>query len=274
VAIPYRAAAVVAAARVSDPLGRPEPSPVSTQLRETAAWFVDLLFERVEPRPAPEPIAARACRLATGTRVAFCSLIAGCGVTTLAALAAQRAGGAGSTVRLLDLDLVAPTLALLAGERTPTLLDALSAERFRGRKWGSAHAVFGAERDPGAEIGDALSRFVRRASEDAAVVVDAGALSERTVALLRSCDVVAYVTTTRAAHVHAATRALPWLRELERPVRLVVNRAQPDSATAVASELGLTLASAIPEDPFLARDEFRVRAETAREVDRLLASLR
>ena len=258
---------------VSDPLGRPEPSAVTTQLRESAAWLVDLLFERTEPHVAARESPRGACRLPVGARIAFCSLVAGCGATTIAALTAQRAGGAGSTVRVLDLDLVAPTLALLAGERTPTLLDALSADRVRGRKWGSAYAVFGAERDPGPEVVDALARLMRRMSDDAAVVIDAGAISERTSAILRACDVIAYVLTPRAAHVHAATRALPALRELERPLRVVVNRAPPDAAAAIARELDVTIAGAIPEDPFLARDEFRVRAETARELDRLIGAL-
>jgi MinD superfamily P-loop ATPase len=258
---------------VSDPLTRPEPSAVSTQLRETAAWLVDLLFERTDARIEPRPIPARACRLATGTRLAFASLVAGCGTTTIASLVAQRAGGAGSSIRLLDLDLVAPSVALLAGERTPTLLDALASDRVVGRKWGSVHAVFGAERDPGREVVDALVRFVRRLADGAAVVADAGAIDERTAPVLRACDLVVYVVTPRAGHVHAAARALPALGEIGRPVRLVVNRASPESAGAIARELGLTLAGAVPEDPFLARDEFRVRAETAREIDRLIGAL-
>ena len=262
------------ASAVSDPLARSEPGAVTTQLREGAAWLVDLLFERADAGvAAPDAIAPRACRLATGATVAFCSLVAGCGVTTLAALSAQRSGGAGATVRLLDLDLVSPTLALLVGERTPTLLDALSAEQVRGRRWGSAFAVFGAERDPGPEIGEALARFVRRMSSDAAVVIDAGALGERSFAALRACDEIVYVTTPRAAHVHAAARSERLLRELGRPARLVVNRATADAAAAIARELDLPLAAAIPEDPFLARDDFRVRAETARHIDRLVAAL-
>jgi len=258
---------------MADPLGRREPSPVATQLRETASWLVDLLFERTETVSAPEPVPARACRLATGKRIAFCSLVAGTGATTVAALAAQRAGGAGSTVRLIDLDLVAPTLSLLAGERTPTLLDALAVEGVRGRKWGSAFAIFGAERDPGPEVGEALIRFVRQMSRDAAVVLDTGTLRDRTDAILRACDAVFYVATPRAAHVHAATRALPLLEGLAPPARLVVNRSTREAAEAIARELDLSLAGSIPEDPFLARDEFRVRAETARAVDALLAWL-
>ncbi|OLC52944.1 MAG: hypothetical protein AUH85_15205 [Chloroflexi bacterium 13_1_40CM_4_68_4] len=258
---------------VTDPLARPEPSPVSTQLRETASWLVDLLFERTETAVALEPIAARSCRLSIGRRVGFCSLVAGTGVTTVAALAAQRAGGAGSIVRLLDFDLVAPTISLLAGERTPTLLDALAADRVRGRKWGSAFAIFGAERDPGPEVADALATFVRRMCKDAAVVVDAGTLREGSSAILRACDAVVYVATPRAAHVHAATRALPLLDGLDPPARLVVNRGTRDAAEAIAREVGMTLAGWIPEDPFLARDEFRVRAETARAVDALLSWL-
>src|SRR5439155_7972973 len=186
VAFARRTAVVVVV--MGDPLGRREPSPVATQLRETASWLVDLLFERTETVSAPEPVPARACRLATGKRIAFCSLVAGTGATTVAALAAQRAGGAGSTVRLIDLDLVAPTLSLLAGERTPTLLDALAVEGVRGRKWGSAFAIFGAERDPGPEVGEALIRFVRQMSRDAAVVLDTGTLRDRTDAILRACD--------------------------------------------------------------------------------------
>ena len=202
---------------MSGPLDRREPGELASQVREATTWLVDLLFERTDDAPAAAtaaPIAARRCRLAAGRRIGFVSLVAGCGTTTTAALVAQRSGGAGSAVRLLDLDLEAPTVALLAGERTPTLLDALGA-----------------------------------------------------------CDAVLYVTTPRAAHVHAALRAIEALAPFGAAARLVVARATHDEAASVAREIGLTLAGSLPEDPFLARDEFRIRAETARAVDLLCESL-
>ncbi len=261
---------------LNDPLRRPEGGGVSSQLRETAAWLTDLLFERVARQAPAEPSAldAKACRLHAGRRIACVSLVAGCGTTTLAALLAQRSGGAGARMRLLDVDLAAPSVALLAGQRTPTLLDALASETVRGRRWGSVDVVFGAERDPGPDVAESLARFVRRMSADAAVVVDAGALASGACeTVLRACDAVLYVATPRAAHVHAAGRAAALLDALGIAARLVVTRVTPDAAEAIAREVGLGLAGWMPEDPFLARDEFRVRAETARAIDRLCATL-
>jgi len=261
---------------VSGPLDRREPGELASQVREATTWLVDLLFERTDDAPAAAtaaPIAARRCRLAAGRRIGFVSLVAGCGTTTTAALVAQRSGGAGSAVRLLDLDLEAPTVALLAGERTPTLLDALGASEVRGRRWGSANVVFGAERDPGPDVAPSLARLVRTMARDAAVVVDAGTLSAASVTALGACDAVLYVTTPRAAHVHAALRAIEALAPFGAAARLVVARATHDEAASVAREIGLTLAGSLPEDPFLARDEFRIRAETARAVDLLCESL-
>lgn len=263
---------------MSDPLRRGEPSDgLAVQLRETGAWLLDLFFERVDDeRAAPEqpPPEAGACRLAPGRRIGCASLVAGCGTSTLAALLAQRSGGAGARVRLLDLDLTAPSLALLAGQRTPTLIDALAADHVRGRRWGSVDAVFGAERDPGPDVAEALARFVRRMAQDAAVVVDAGALAAPVAeAVLRACDTALYVTTPRAAHVHAAVRAAAVLDALGIRARLVVARADRETAAAIAREVNLALAGNVPEDPFLARDEFRIRAETARAIDALCASL-
>src|SRR3989442_190469 len=192
---------------LNDPLRRPEPGAgLGGQVREATSWLVDVLFERVEEREAPEPpVEAKACRLRAGRRIGCVSLVAGCGTTTLAALIAQRSGGAGGRVRLVDLDLAAPTIALLAGQRTPTLLDALAEESVRGRRWGSVDAIFGADRDPGPDVAESLARFVRRMSTDAAGVLDAGTLAATACeAVLHACDTVVYVTTPRAAHVHAA----------------------------------------------------------------------
>lgn len=262
---------------VSDPLTRPdERGGVGLQLREARAWLVDLLFEReggAEDKRPPS-IASRSCRLANGRRVACVSLTAGCGTTTVATLVAQRSGGAGARVRLLDLDLAAPSLALLAGERTPTLIDALASASPRARRWGSVEVVFGAERDPGPEVAGAVVDFVRRSAAEAAVVIDAGSLAAPvSQPLLRACDTILYVTTPRTAHLHAALRARPLLEDLAVRARLVVMRSAPEAAEAIAREVRLPLAGCVPEDPFLARDEFRVRAETARAIDSLCATL-
>ena len=261
---------------LNDPLRRPEPGAgLGGQVREVTSWLVDVLFERVDERPAPEPpVELKACRLRAGRRIGCVSLVGGCGTTTIAALLAQRSGGAGGRVRLIDLDLATPTIALLAGQRTPTLLDALAEESVRGRRWGSVDAIFGADRDPGPDVAESLARFVRRMSTDAAVVVDAGTLAATACeAVLHACDTVVYVTTPRAAHVHAAVRAAAALDAIGVDARLVVARSAPDVAGAVAREVGLALLGSIPEDPFLARDEFRVRAETARAIDRVCAAL-
>lgn len=262
---------------MTDPLGRRETEvPFSAQLAEAAAWVGDLLFERTEVATGvDEPVVeARALRLAKGRRIACVSLVAGCGTSTLAALLAQRAGGAGSRVRLVDLDLVAPTLALLAGQRAPTVSDALLSEQVRGRRWGSVEVLFGVEHDLGPDAGGALAELVRRLAGEAAVVIDAGVLAapgcER---ILRAADTVLYVTSPRAAHVHAAVRASSLLASLAIEARLVVTRADASAGAAIAREVDLPLVWAIPEDPFLLRDEFRVRLETARAIDRLAAQL-
>lgn len=272
---------------MSDPLRRAEPSAdPSSALRDWGDRLVDLFFERapaaIEPapsaaalmRPAIASPAPRAVRLARGRRVACTSLVAGCGTTTLAALLAQRSGGAGGRVRLVDLDLVAPSLALLAGQRTPTVADVLADPGVAARRWGSVEAIFGAASELGAESADALAALLKRLAGDAAVIVDAGTpLPPACARVLAACDTVLYVTTPRAAHLHAASRGVALLADLGVATRLVVSRAEDGAAARVAAELGVPLAGAIPEDPFLAEDEFRIRAETAGAVDRLCASL-
>lgn len=274
---------------MSDPLRRPEPTgDLTSSLSEWGDRLVDLFFERapsaIEPAPSAAPLTAaspalaapapRAVRLARGRRVACVSLVAGCGTTTLAALLAQRSGGAGGRGRLVDLDLVAPTLALLAGQRTPTVTDVLADPGLSGRRWGSVEAIYGAASELGQESADALATLVRRLASDAAVVVDAGVLVAPGCArVLAACDTVLYVTTPRAAHLHAASRAVALLADLGLAARLAVTRADDAGAARIAAELGVPLAGAVPEDPFLARDEFRIRAETAAAVDRLCAAL-
>lgn len=260
-----------------DPFHRSETvDEIGAQLREIGSRVLDLLVERVDRAPPIEldPVAPRATRLAAGRRVAFVSLVAGAGTTSLAALVAQRAGGAGARVRLIDLDVIAPTLALLAGSTSPTVTDVLATGELRGRRWGSVEAVYGSALDVGAEAGPAFADLIQRLAKDAAVVVDAGSLAAPvTDAVLRACDTVVYVTSARGAHVHAATRARRVLESLRVAPRLAVTRATDDAAALIARELGLPLAGAVPEDPFLARDEYRVRAETARAVDLICASL-
>lgn len=264
---------------MADPFHRREAvEAIGVDLREAASWLVDLLFERTSAsRAAGEivPIEARATRLARGRRIAFTSLIAGCGTTTTAALVAQRSGGGGARVRLVDLDLVAPTLALLAGNSTPNVADVLGAEAPpRGRRWGSVEALFGTPLELGPEGGPTLAALVRRCATDAAVVVDAGTAAAPTcVDVLRACDQVLYVATPRAAHVQAAVRGAALFSALGIGGRLVLTRCEAAAAAPLADEIGLPLAAAIPEDLFLSRDEFRVRAETARAIDALCASL-
>lgn len=264
---------------MSDPFRRGESAgALGSDLREAAGWLVELLFERPAPSPAVEQAVAiepGTTRLARGRRIAFVSLVAGCGTTSTAALVAQRSGGGGGRVRLVDLDLVAPTIALLAGHRDPTVADALTARgELRARRWGSIEAIFGSALELGAEGGEALGELVRRSARDAAVVIDAGTLgSPASDAVLRACDSVLYVATPRAAHVHAAARASALLSTSGLKARLVLARCDPAAAPPLAAEIGLPLFGAVPEDPYLARDEFRVRAETARAIDQLCAGL-
>ena len=264
---------------MSDPFRRGESAgALQSELREAAGWLVELFFERAARAPAVEeavPIEPGTTRLARGRRIGFVSLVAGCGTTSTATLMAQRSGGGGGRVRLVDLDLVAPTIALLACHREPTVADALTAPgELRARRWGSIEAIFGSTLDLGAEGGDALGELVRRSARDAAAVIDAGTLgSPASDRVLRACDTVLYVATPRASHVHAAARASALLATLGIKARLVLTRCDPAAAAPLAAEIGLPLLGSVPEDPYLARDEFRVRAETARAIDQLCAAL-
>ncbi len=265
---------------MSDPLRRAEPSAdVVSALRESAEWLVDVLFERSTAAPpaadVPPSLEARSVRLARGRRVACVSLVAGCGTSTLAALLAQRSGGAGGRARLLDLDLVSPSLGVIAGQPGPTVTDALADPSIEGRRWGSVEAIYGGGSALGAEAAESIAALVCRLAAGAAVIADAGILvAPGCTRMLAAFDTVLYVTTMRAVHVHAATRAATLLRDLGIAARLVVVRADAAPASAIAREVSLPLAGAVPDDPFLSRDEFRVRAETARAIDAICVSLR
>jgi MinD superfamily P-loop ATPase len=259
---------------MSDPLHRAEWPGAGARLREAAASLIELFVERSAEDPMRPSIESRQVRLAKGRRVACVSLIAGCGTTTLAALLAQRSGGAGARVRLLDLDLASPTVALIAGQQRPTVTDVLVDPSLRPGRWGSIDVYYGGGPEIGPAAAPALGELVRRCAAESAVVVDAGALSTPPCEqLLRACDTVLYITTPRAAHVFGALRGIALLRALAIDAHLVVTQSDPHTAGSIARELGVPLAAAIPEDPFLAKDEFRIRAETARAIDLLCGAL-
>jgi Flp pilus assembly CpaE family ATPase len=259
---------------MSDPLHEEEPTRALSRLRQVATSVLDLFIERSADEHAPIPIESHSVRLAKGRRIGFVSLTAGCGTTTTASLVAQRSGGGGARVRLLDLDLVAPAIGLIAQQRGPTITDVLVDESVRPRRWGSVDVVFGGSTEIGPGATAALVQLIQRFAAESAVVIDAGALcAPASDQLLRACDTVVYVSTPRAAHVYAGLRAASHLRALAIDAQLVLTRSDPITAALVARELGMPVGGAIPEDPFLAKDEFRIRAETARAIDLLAAAL-
>jgi Mrp family chromosome partitioning ATPase len=227
-------------------------------------------------RPDPlEPLRpVRPLALPSRSRIAFWSLTAGAGTSTVAALVAHRSAGAGRAPILIDLDRWAPSLALRAGLQAATIADALlrpGRERDCLSRWSEVpflpgapglHAIF-----EGPRVADMISRL----AGEAPVVLDLGCGADALdAALLAAVDRLCVVAGPRTAQLQAAFCSVALLRDAPCPVGLVtVAAAEPDAAR-IASRLPWPHLAAIPTDPYLATDDLGARAPTMSAIDRLI----
>jgi Mrp family chromosome partitioning ATPase len=219
---------------------------------------------------------ARSVALPERRRLAFWSLTAGVGASTVAALVAHRSAGAGRPPVLVDLDRWAPSLALRAQLQAATVADALlrpGRERECVSRWAEVpflpgapglHAIFDAERILG---------LIDRVAGTSPVVIDLGSGAEaleRT--LLARVDRLCVVTGPRAAQLQAAFCAVDLLRDPPCAIGLVTVSADGPDADRIAARLPWPHLSAIPADAYLADDRFAARAPTMVAIDRLIRS--
>lgn len=247
----------------------------STPIASLALALMREATGRNEPLEAVRP--TRPERLASAARVGFWALGAGVGASTTAALVAQRSAAAGGPSLLADLDRWAPTLALRAAIESATILDLLvqpDRERDLISRWADVAFLPGSPRlhvdFDGARIGSLLDRL----AAGRALVVDLGSGADAldaalTARLTRLC----VVTGGRASQLQSLFCARDLLRHVPCAVGLVVVGVEAEDAALIASRAELPLLANIPQDEFLARDDFAARAPTMRAVDRLISAL-
>lgn len=227
--------------------------------------------------PLEHIVPTRPARLAPTARIGFWSMAAGAGASTTAALVAQRSAAGGHAPLLVDLDRWVPSLALRASIDGATIRDVLvqpDREAELVSRWGALpflpgsprlHAEFDAER---------IASAIARLASSRAAVIDLGAGADALDPLLtRTLTRLVLVTGGTASQLQASFCARPLLRDLRPPVGVVVTAVSDDDARMIASRIGLPLIGAIPEDAYLARDEFAARAPTLRSVDAIVRAL-
>jgi len=204
-------------------------------------------------------------------------MAAGAGTSTLAALVAQRSAAGGHAPLLLDLDRWVPSLALRASIDAATIADVLvqpEREREMVSRWGAVPFLAGSPDLHRQFDGDRVVALLERVANKSAAVVDLGAGADGLDgAVTAHLTRLVLVVGTRASQLQAAFCARPLLHDVRAPVGIVIVGADDEDAALVASRIGLPLLAAIPEDPYLARDEFAARAPTMRAIDALIAAL-
>lgn len=230
-------------------------------------------------REAPlEPIVpVRPSGLAVGRCVAFWSLSAGVGTSTVAALVAHRAASGGRPPVLIDLDRHVPTLGLRAKRGGATICDALlrpGGEEALLSRWGQVGLLAGSPDLARSYDGARVVEIVRRLRGRAAAVLDLGAGADALDPhLLGGVDLLCVVLGPSIAQLQAAFCSIPLLDGIGCRIGAVSVCAAADDATRIAARLPWPLLAAVPRDPFLAGDEFAVRAPTVRALDRLIRSI-
>lgn len=230
---------------------------------------------RQEPLEAITP--ARPERLAPAARIGFWSLGAGVGTTTTAALLAQRSAAAGHTPLLVDLDRWAPSLALRAATDGATILDALvqpDRERELVGRWANVQFLAGSPRLHRDFDGARVASLLDRLATGRALVVDLGTGADALdAAVVSRLSRLCVVSGGRASQLQALFCAKPLLARLGPIVGLVVVGEAPEDAALIAARAELPLLGVIPNDPYLAKDEFAARAPTMRAIDALIRRL-
>lgn len=229
---------------------------------------------RVEPLESIVPV--RPVALPERQVVAFWSLAAGVGVSTVAALTAHRSAAAGRPPMLVDLDRRAPVQALRARNAGATVADALlrpGAGPEILSRWGDVPFLPGSPTLGPSWDGPRLADLIGRLRTSAPVVIDLGPGTEALDPdLLGIVDRLCVVVGPTIAQLQAAFCSVPLLERVAVTGSVVVGAADED-ARRIAARTPWPLLAAIPRDPFLAADEFAARAPTTRAIDVLLKAL-
>jgi len=243
-----------------------------------AAIALELMREATgqdQPLEAIKP--TRAERLDPRVRLGLWSLSAGAGTSTTAALIAHRSAGAGHAPLLVDLDRWTPSLALRATHDGATIVDTLiqpDREAALVGKWDDVPFLPGSPRLHQEFDGHRIAALLDRLAKNRALVVDLGSGADALdVTIVNGLTRLALVTGGRASQLQALFCARPLVATLACPIGLIVIGAAPDDARLIAARANLPLLGAIPEDAYLARDEFAARAPTMRAVDALIRAL-
>lgn len=230
---------------------------------------------RADPLEVVRP--DKAVSLPPGRRVAFWSLVAGVGTSTVAALTAHRSAGAGRAPLLADLDRWAPSLALRAGIQGATIADALlrpGRERECLSRWSKVAFLPGAPHLAAMFDGPRVIELIESAAAGSPAILDLGAGADALEpAILAAVDRLCLVAGPRAGQLQAAFRAVDLLTGAACPVALVIVGADESDAQRIARRLPWPHIATIPADGYLASDEIRARAPTMTAVDRLIAAL-
>ncbi len=119
-----------------------------------------------------------------------------------------------------------------------------------------------------------IAALLERLATGRALVVDLGSGADALdVAIVSPLTRLVVVAGARASQLQATFAARPLLQALPCATGLVVVGVEAEDAELIASRARLPLVGAVPADPYLARDDFAVRATTMRAVDRLIRAL-
>ena len=230
-----------------------------------------------QDRPLETLRPSRPAGLATERRVAFWSLTAGVGASTVAALVAHRSASAKRPPVLVDLDRRVPTLALRARCAGATVADALlrpGAETDLLSRWNDVPFLPGAVELHRSFDGARVAELIDRLGRDRAVVLDLGAGAEALDPdILGYVDRLCVVVGPSVAQLQAAFCAIDLLRGRGTGTFSLVVGAEEADASRIAARLPWAYLGAVPRDPFLANDEFATRAPTVRAIDAIIRGL-
>lgn len=227
-------------------------------------------------RPLEPLVPVRPAAIPDRRVIAFWSLTAGVGSSTLAALTAHRSAAAGRPASLIDLDRRAPTLALRAKCPGATVADALlragpaSAALSR---WGAVPFLPGSPELHRSWDAPRIAQLIDELGAGGPVVIDLGPGPESLDHdVLSSVDRLCVVVGPTVAQLQAAFCSIGALERVTVAGSVVVG-AGDDDATRIAGRLPWPLLGAVPRDPFLAADEFAIRAATQRTIDALIRAI-
>src|SRR5687768_16301372 len=244
----------------------------ASPIADLAIAFMREATGRTDPIEPLRP--TRPAALVDGRRVAFWSLVGGVGCSTVAGLVAHRSAAGGRPPLLVDLDRWAPSLALRARLEAATIADALvqpGRERALVSRWSDVPFLPGAPALRGRLDVDRTVEVIDAIAGGGPVVLDLGAGADSLdTGLLSRVDRLCVVAGARASQLQAVFCALTLVREAPCPAGLVVVGAAEEDAALIAERAAVPLLGAIPNDAYLADDQFATRAPTLRAIDALI----